>query len=355
MSRENRVFKKTTGLFVVDIQRRTLYIFVLKKGILINSTQPKAPGDWAKTMNIQTFRKSTVTNPVYSICIPTWNNLAYLKLCIRSIHGNSAYSPEILVHVNEGSDGTLEWLKTQNVSFTYSKENIGVCWSLNALRPLVTSDYIVFMNDDMYVCPDWDKALLDEIRQLPDNKFFLSATLLQPRPFFCKSVIAPADFGQDITSFNEEGLLKHFMDFDHPDWRGSTWPPNIVHRDIWDLVGGYSVEYSPGLYSDPDFSAKLWMAGVRHFKGVAKSRVYHFVARSTGRVKKNDGSRQFLAKWHITSSIFIKSMLKRGEAFENGADTDRDRPTRKDIIRSKLKKIIQSMGKPGNSSLLTDK
>ena len=31
---------------------------------------------------------------------------------------------------------------------------------------------------------------------------------------------------------------------------GATIPPNIVHRDIWDLVGGYSIEYSPGMYSD---------------------------------------------------------------------------------------------------------
>lgn len=306
-------------------------------------------------MNICTFRNTNVTNPKYSIVIPTWNNIAYLKLCIDSIRKNSFYTPEILIHVNEGTDGTLDWLKNQDHSFTYSEKNIGVCWSLNALRPLVNSDYIVFLNDDMYVCPDWDRALLEEIAQRPDDKFFLSSTLLQPRPFFCKSVISPADFGQNITSFNEEALLKHFMDFKHPDWRGSTWPPNIVHRDIWDLVGGYSIEYSPGLYSDPDFSAKLWMAGIRYFKGISKSRVYHFEARSTGRVKRNRGSRQFLAKWHITSSVFIKKILRRGDIFENETDIINSHPATADIIRCRIKEAVQSIGKPGNAFNLTDK
>ncbi|NMM50559.1 glycosyltransferase [Flammeovirgaceae bacterium KN852] len=293
-------------------------------------------------------------NPKYSVLIPTWNSLEYLKLCIDSINKNSYYKPEILIHVNEGVDGTLEWLKEQDYSFNYSESNIGVCWSLNGLRPLVKSDYIVFINDDMYVCPNWDKELFDEIESLPNNNFFLSSTLLQPRPFWCKSVISPADYGQDVKSFKEDELLKNYMKYEHPDWMGSTWPPNIIHRDIWDLVGGYSIEYSPGMYSDPDFSAKLWMAGIRYFKGISKSRVYHFEARSTGRVKRNNGSKQFLNKWHITSSTFMNKILKRGEVFEGPASIKNSKPIDFDIKRSKLKKILQNFGIPGNSSTLID-
>ena len=37
--------------------------------------------------------------------------------------------------------------------------------------------------------------------------------------------------------------------------------------ELWDLVGGLSTEYSPGMYSDPDFSKKIYEAGVRIFKG----------------------------------------------------------------------------------------
>lgn len=278
-------------------------------------------------------------NPTYSILIPTWNNLNFLKLCIESIKKNSTYEHEIIVHVNEGSDGTLEWVKKEGIKHTYSTKNIGVCFALNGLRPLVTTNYILYMNDDMYVCPGWDQALAEEIAAIGHNLFFLSATLIQPRPFFCKSVIAPADYGQTIESFDEERLLNEYASLKHPDWQGATWPPNIVHRDVWDLVGGYSTEYSPGMYSDPDFSAKLWQAGVRIFKGISRSRVYHFEARSTGRVTKNRGSIQFLRKWGITSASFMRHVLHRGEPWEEHREVGGN-SLKPDLWRSRLKRAL---------------
>ena len=54
---------------------------------------------------------------MFSIIIPTFNNIEYLKKCIESIKKNSFYNThEIIPHVNEGSDGTLDFLK--NNSFT---------------------------------------------------------------------------------------------------------------------------------------------------------------------------------------------------------------------------------------------
>ena len=37
----------------------------------------------------------------------------------------------------------------------------------------------------------------------------------------------------------------------------STWAPSLVHRDIWNQVGGLSEEFFPGTGSDPDFNMKL--------------------------------------------------------------------------------------------------
>lgn len=290
---------------------------------------------------------------LFSILIPTWNNLAYLKLCLKSIEKNSTYRHQILIYVNEGSDGTTDWLETQNYEYIHNKENVGVCWALNSLRAKVKTDYILYMNDDMYVCPDWDKFLWEEIQQLPDNKFFLSATLIQPRPFFCKSVIAPANFGENVETFKEQELLDKYQLLPHSDWFGSTWPPNVVHKDIWDLVGGYSIEFSPGMYSDPDFSAKLWMAGIRLFKGLSASRVYHFESISTGRVKKNNGSQQFLSKWGITSASFIRNILRRGEPFEpKSVGKPHIISLQKNIFRSRLKKALSAFKDNGHAKKL---
>ena len=44
-----------------------------------------------------------------SIVIPTYNNLEYLKFTIESILKNSKYKHEIVLHINEGIDGTLDY------------------------------------------------------------------------------------------------------------------------------------------------------------------------------------------------------------------------------------------------------
>ena len=68
---------------------------------------------------------------MFSILIPTYNNLEYLKVCINSIRKNSKFSHQIIVHINEGTDGTLEYIKKNNLEYTLSNENIGMPKALN--------------------------------------------------------------------------------------------------------------------------------------------------------------------------------------------------------------------------------
>ena len=111
-----------------------------------------------------------------------------LKLCIKSIEQNSAAKHEILIHVNDGSDGTLEWVTEKGYKHTHSKENIGVCWAMNSLRSLMTTDYVVYINDDMYMCPGWDTAIDEEIRKQPNDFWYLASTMIQPRPHYTRKL-----------------------------------------------------------------------------------------------------------------------------------------------------------------------
>lgn len=264
---------------------------------------------------IISVRRSEGGDNKFSILIPSWNNLAYLQLCIRSIRENSVYTHQIIVHVNEGNDGTLEWIKTQtDIDYSVSEQNIGVCYALNTSASLALTDYILYINDDMYVCPGWDEALYKEILLVGHHYFFISGTAIEAR---AQSKCAiEKDYGKDISTFREVDLLKEFDKLPIHDWQGATWPPNIVHKQIWDLVGGYSIEFSPGMYSDPDFSMKLWKIGVRHFKGVSESRVYHFGSVSVKRVKKNNGYYMFINKWRTTCGTMGRYYLRRGEVFD---------------------------------------
>lgn len=264
------------------------------------------------------FHRSTnpIENALFSIVIPSWNNLVFLKTCVESLQKNSRFKHQIIVHLNEGNDGSREWLEQNQLDYSYSQENIGICYAMNIARTLATTDYLVYFNDDMYACPDWDYWLHEEIKKQDSPFFFLSSTMIEPRDTGNPCVIAPLDFGTHPDTFDEAGLLANFNMPEKTDWQGSTWPPCVVPTLLWDMVGGYSIEFSPGMYSDPDFTMKLWQVGVRNFKGVGKSRVYHFMSKSTGKLTfKANGSRLFLNKWGISTKVFARYYLQRGTSW----------------------------------------
>jgi glycosyltransferase involved in cell wall biosynthesis len=251
---------------------------------------------------------------MFSIIIPTWNNLDMLKLCVESIRQNSTFQHQIVLHINEGADGTQKWADTEGVAYTLSPTNIGICHAVNIAFDKTEKDYIVYLNDDMYVLPEWDKFLIEEIQKIGNQSFMLSATMIEPRTTTESNIIV-ADYGREVETFQKEKLLAEFQTYKMDDWYGSSWPPLLVTREAWLAIGGFSIEFSPGMYSDPDFSMKLWLIGCRIFKGVGRSRVYHFQARSTGRVKKNNGRLQFMKKWGIPASFFYKNYLKMGQLY----------------------------------------
>lgn len=265
--------------------------------------------------NIEIVKQSQLEEKTFSLLIPSWNNLPYLKLCIRSIRQNSEFRHQIIIVANEGKDGTLEWLQSQtDIDYVYSKDNLGICYGLNACRPLIETSHIVYINDDMYLLPGWDTAFRKVVQNLGHNKFMLSGTMIEPKDTH-NPCVTVADYGDSLESFREKELLASFRNLNKPDWSGSTWPPVLIPTLLWDIVGGMSPEFSPGMYSDPDLSMKLWQVGVRFFKGVGQSKVYHFGSKSTKRVKKNKGKDMFLQKYGMTSRSFTQNYLKRGKDF----------------------------------------
>ena len=102
-----------------------------------------------KTPEITFFKSKKHKKPIFSILIPTWNNLNFLKLCINSLEKNSRYQHQIILHINDGTDGTIDWVKKNGFDFSHSKENIGICLALNASSTLANTDYIVYFNDDI--------------------------------------------------------------------------------------------------------------------------------------------------------------------------------------------------------------
>ena len=252
----------------------------------------------------------------FSIVIPTTNNLEYLKICLNSLKKNSKFSHEIIIHINDGHDGTLEYIKKdKNIIFTHSKKILGLCTAVNLASCKASTNYILYSHDDMYFCPNWDLALIKEIDTINTNKFYLSGSMIEKN-----SGHIQLDCGSTYIDFDENKLTTNLSQLPGVDFQGTHWAPHLIHKEMWKRIGGFSEEFDPGFGSDPDLNMKLWKEGVRIFKGLGDFKVYHFgsiTLRKKKIFKVSSGNKTFLRKWKITPKFFIKHYL-RGGRFSDG-------------------------------------
>tara|TARA_X000000950_G_scaffold188143_1_gene227516 strand:- start:294 stop:1163 length:870 start_codon:yes stop_codon:yes gene_type:complete len=255
---------------------------------------------------------------MFSIIIPTFNNLDYLKLCIKSIRQNSKYTHQIIPHVNVGEDGTCDFLRDENIDFTFTKYNSGICEGMNTASKKSKFRYILYSHDDFYFCPGWDEVLKNEVDIIGHNNFYLSGVMMNNGPIRFNA-------GSDIKNFDENKVLNEYQNYNHYDFQGSTWAPHLLHRDLWQKIGGFSEEFFPGTGSDPDLNMKLWKEGVRVFKGVNNCKVYHFGSIVTRKYKNHPtiitesgskGGKIFLLKWGITIKFFKKFYLRSDQKYD---------------------------------------
>ncbi|MFZ2542358.1 MAG: glycosyltransferase [Gallionella sp.] len=245
---------------------------------------------------------------MFSIVIPSWNNLPYLKLCVESLQKHSKFEHEILVHLNDGSDGSLEWVISQGIKYTHTVKNVGVCISVNHLVAQAKHDWVLYMNDDMVAAPGWDIAFAEAIGSVNTDLALFFGTLIQPENGG-NDIIIKQNFGELSATFDEAKFLQQYLADNRSDKEGAALQPTLAHKRWWSIVGGYSLEFSPGMSSDDDLLMKFWVLGCRNFRIVGASRFYHFGCKSTGRIKHNLGGRIFVMKWGITQIEFHRLYL----------------------------------------------
>jgi len=243
---------------------------------------------------------------MFSIIIPSFNNLEYLKLCISSLEKNSSLKNELIFYINEGSDGSLDFIKSKKYKFIHSEVNQGLCTSVNEASKLAGTDYILYAHDDMYFLPEWDSVLKNELNFLNTSLFYLSGTTINEGHI-------KFDCGKTFKDFDERKLLLNYKKYNFYDYQGSHWAPHLIHKNIWKKISGFSEEFNPGDGSDPDLAMKLWNEGVRIFKGINNFKVYHFgsiTLRKKENFILNKGDKIFLKKWKITPRFFRKHYLR---------------------------------------------
>lgn len=101
------------------------------------------------------------------ILIVVHNQLDYVKKCIESIKENTK-NYNIFIWDNASDQETREYLKSvrnSSIMVVRSEENIGFIEPNNRLFELGKSDYVILLNSDTEVKPNWDKAMVGWLQQ----------------------------------------------------------------------------------------------------------------------------------------------------------------------------------------------
>jgi hypothetical protein len=101
--------------------------------------------------------------PRVSIIIVSWNALPLLQQCLPSVAATNYPNLEIILADNASTDGSADWVRAHipRISVVRHPENWLFCKGNNAAVPHASGDYILFLNNDVEVSPDWLDPLVD--------------------------------------------------------------------------------------------------------------------------------------------------------------------------------------------------
>lgn len=115
-----------------------------------------------------------------TIVIPNYNGISFLDACLRSVSEQIEVSTEVIVVDNASSDGSQEFIQKNfpSVQLCCLDKNYGFCRAVNEGIKLANSPYVILLNNDTEVCPDFVLHLWKAIKK-DSNRFSCAAKMLQ--------------------------------------------------------------------------------------------------------------------------------------------------------------------------------
>jgi GT2 family glycosyltransferase len=98
-----------------------------------------------------------------SVTIVTYNSGRFIKRCLESVLAQKYRNKEIVVVDNASTDGTIDILELfeDRCRIVYNDENIGFAAAQNQAIRLASGDWVLTLNPDVLLLPNFIQALVD--------------------------------------------------------------------------------------------------------------------------------------------------------------------------------------------------
>lgn len=116
------------------------------------------------------------------IIIVNWNGLPLLKQCLASLECQSVRDFSVTVVDNASEDGSLQWLQQNqpSVKRIALDQNVGFAKANNLAAFQSTAEYLLLLNNDIEVEPNFIQAIQEGLKRNPDADM-VSVLMIQHR------------------------------------------------------------------------------------------------------------------------------------------------------------------------------
>jgi GT2 family glycosyltransferase len=197
-----------------------------------------------------------------SAIIPTWNRAALVEYILGNLAEQTRPPDEVIVVDNGSKDETLAIAQRMGAEVVGFPENRGFAAAVNAGIERSNAEWILILNNDVRLEPDWIERLLTSAKQ--ENAAFAVGKLLQQDD---QEIL---DGSWDLVSRaayawrcgwgrRDEGIWSHRRKI-----RLAPMTAVLFHRRVFDALGLLETRFE-SYYEDVDFGVRCALAG---FEGI---------------------------------------------------------------------------------------
>ena len=252
------------------------------------------------------FALPTSDQPLVSVIIPVYGKVEYTLACLRSMVRHPPSAPfEVIIVDDVSPDNSLERLaQIGGLRLLRNDHNLGFVGTCNAGAAAAHGEFLLFLNNDTQVTPNWLDGLL---RCLQDQA---RCGIAGSRLVYPDGRLQEA--GGLVFADGSCWTSGRFEDRDTPAWRYRrevdyvSGASLMIRRMVFERIGGFDQRYAPAYYEDTDLGFAVRQLGLKVYYEPS-STVIHCEGISAGidlhaGMKRHQVTNQvtFVAKWNDT-------------------------------------------------------
>jgi len=225
-------------------------------------------------VNLSDIKFDYALSPLVSIIIPVYGKYEYTLRCLKSI---ASYPPrcsyEIIIMDDASPDDAYQNLiDIAGLRVIRNASNLGFIRNCNKAADIARGEFLLFLNNDTEVLPDWCDALIETFHEYPHtglagSKFIFPDNKLQEAGGIIWKNGLSCNFGWGDDADKPEYNYVKEVDY-------CSGASICIRQSLFKHIGGFDEHYLPAYCEDSDLAFKIRAAG---YKVIYQpfSRVYH--------------------------------------------------------------------------------